>query len=151
MLSLGRSSGWWFGTAAAVFGFVYFIFLGSLPLAGLEVCFILLLIYGLLNQTRSIKMSKLLYVALICFLVTLYFLQKEASILELYIVVSFVLAVYFLADQKHILGWTIMLTAHISMAIFTFEKEQYIFSIFQVLSFFIALKTILKPYSKPNS
>jgi hypothetical protein len=75
-------------------------------------------------------------------LILLYFVLKKSTFLEFIISLDFILAIFFLAKKKSIIGWLIMLFGHFMMAYFTFQNQQHFFALMQVMSIFVALFAI---------
>jgi hypothetical protein len=142
LLSLNKKSGWQIGILASILAFFYFLSLKLYLLVGLELSFLSILVFGLINHGKEIKFKNLLYGLMFFIMVFLYFVLKNSTLIEFIISVCFILAIYFLANRNALSGWTIMLLGHLLMAYFTFTKNQYVFASLQILSCFVSLYAI---------
>jgi hypothetical protein len=143
-LSLEKKAGWQIGILASFLAIFYFISLKFYLLAGLEISFLAILIFGLLNHNKEPKNMNVLYILMFLILAFLYFVLKNSTFLEFIISLDFILAIFFLAKRKWTLGWLIMLIGHVLMAYFTFKKHQEVFALLQVLSCIVALYALSK-------
>jgi len=144
LLSLEKKSGWQIGILASSLAIFYFYSLDLYLLVGLEVGFMAILIFGLINHNQEIKYENLLYLVMIVLLVFLYFVLKNSTILEFLISLDFILAIFFLAKKKVLLGWIFMLLGHLMMAYFTYANHQTFFSTMQGFSVFVSLFAIYR-------
>lgn len=143
-LSLEKKAGWQIGILASFLAIFYFISLKFYLLAGLEISFLAILIFGLLNHNKELRNMNALYMLLFFILVFLYFVLKNSTFLEFTISLDFILAIFLLAKRKWMLGWITMLIGHILMAYFTYKKHQNVFALLQVLSCFVAIYALSK-------
>ena len=144
LLSLEKKSGWQIGILASSLAIFYFYSLDLYLLVGLEVGFMSILIFGLINHNQEIKYENMLYLVMILLLVFLYFVLKNSTILEFLISLDFILAIFFLAKKKVLIGWIIMLLGHLMMGYFTYTSQQTFFALMQFLSVFVSLFAIYR-------
>lgn len=144
LLSLEKKSGWQIGILASSLAIFYFYSLDLYLLVGLEVGFMSILIFGLINHNQEIKYENMLYLVMILLLVFLYFVLKNSTILEFIISLDFILAIFFLAKKKVFIGWIIMLLGHLMMGYFTYTSHQTFFALMQFLSVFVSLFAIYR-------
>jgi hypothetical protein len=144
LLSLGKKAGWQIGIIASTLAIFYFFTLKLYLLAGLEISFLTILVYGLENHNKTPKNSNLLYVLMSIILVFLYFVLKNSTLMEFIISFDFILAIFFLAKNKWTLGWIVMFVGHLLMAYFTFAKGQTVFATLQALSCFVAIYALAR-------
>lgn len=144
LLSLNKKSGWQIGILASILAVFYFSSLKMYLLVGLEVGFMAIQTFGLFNHKKEVKHENLLYFVMSLLVILLYFVLKNSPFLEFLISLVFILAIFFLAKKKIILGWGIMLLGHLMMAYFTFQNQQHFFAVMQVMSIFVALFAIWK-------
>jgi len=142
LLSLNKKSGWQIGILASILAVFYFFSLKMYLLVGLEVGFMAIQTFGLLNHKEEAKHENLLYLVMALLLILLFFVLKKSTFLEFIISLDFILAIFFLAKKKSIIGWLIMLFGHFMMAYFTFQNQQHFFAFMQVMSIFVALFAI---------
>jgi hypothetical protein len=150
LLSLNKKAGWQIGILASILAFFYFLSLKLYLLVGLELSFLSILVFGLINHGKELKFKNLLYGLMFFIMVFLYFILKNSTLIEFIISVCFILAIYFLANRNTLAGWIIMLIGHLLMGYFTFTKNQYIFASLQLLSCFVSIYAILN-YQKAQS
>jgi len=144
LLSLEKKSGWQIGILASCLAIFYFYSLDLYLLVGLEVGFMAILIFGLINHNQEIKYENMLYLVMIFLLIFLYFVLKNSTLLEFLISLDFILAIYFLAKKKDLVGWIFMLLGHFMMGYFTYTNQQTFFAIMQFLSVFVSLFAIYR-------
>jgi hypothetical protein len=142
LLSLDRKSGWQIGIVASSLAAWYFFSLNLYLLVGLEVGFMCILIFGLVNHGKELKYENILYVLMLLLLVFLYFVLKNSTFLEFLISTDFILAIYLLAKKKKTLGWLFMALGHLLMGYFTYHNKQYFFAIMQLLSIAVSFFAI---------
>jgi hypothetical protein len=144
LLSLEKKSGWQIGILASCLAIFYFYSLDLYLLVGLEVGFMAILIFGLINHNQEIKYENMLYLVMIFLLIFLYFVLKNSTLLEFLISLDFILAIFFLAKKKDLVGWIFMLLGHFMMGYFTYTNQQTFFAIMQFLSVFVSLFAIYR-------
>ncbi len=144
LLSLEKKSGWQIGILASSLAIFYFYSLDLYLLVGLEVGFMAILIFGLVNHNQELKYENMLYLVMISLMVFLYFVLKNSTILEFLISLDFILAIFFLAKKKVLIGWIFMLLGHLMMGYFTYINQQTFFAIMQVFSVFVSLFAIYR-------
>lgn len=144
LLSLDKKSGWQIGILASSFAIVYFFTIKLYLLVGLELGFMLILIFGLINHGKEIKNQNVLYIVMFSILIFLYFVLKNSTFLEFLIALDFIVAIFFLAKKKPISGWSFMLIGHILMAYFTHQNNQTFFATMQVMSVFVSAFAIFR-------
>ena len=144
LLSLEKKSGWQIGILASCLAIFYFYSLDLYLLVGLEVGFMAILIFGLINHNQEIKYENMLYLVMIFLLIFLYFVLKNSTLLEFLLSLDFILAIFFLAKKKDLVGWIFMLLGHFMMGYFTYTNQQTFFAIMQFLSVFVSLFAIYR-------
>jgi hypothetical protein len=144
LLSLEKKSGWQIGILASCLAIFYFYSLDLYLLVGLEVGFMAILIFGLINHNQEIKYENMLYLVMIILLIFLYFVLKNSTLLEFLISLDFILAIFFLAKKKSLIGWIFMLLGHFMMGYFTYTNQQTFFAIMQFFSVFVSLFAIYR-------
>lgn len=143
LLSLEKKSGWQVGILASSLAIIYFFSLKLYLLMGLEISFLALMVYGFLNHSRPIGGKIYVYLIIATSLFFMFLIIKESRFMEFAISFFFIFALYFLAIKNWNAGWSLMVVAHALMAYYTFEKQQYVFSLMQGLSCFVAVYAII--------
>ncbi|HLO44163.1 MAG TPA: hypothetical protein VK175_07515 [Leadbetterella sp.] len=144
LLSLNKKAGWQIGILASSLAALYFFNLKLYLLVGLEVGFMSILIFGLVNHGKELKYQNILYIVMSVLLIFLYFVLKNSTLLEFLISLDFIVAIFFLAKKRTILGWAVMGLGHAMMAYFTYQNQQHFFAFMQILSIIVSIFAIYR-------
>ncbi len=148
LLKNDKRIAWITGIIASILSIFYFYFLGLNIYAGLEIGFIVLMIYGLMkNKTPRVENIINIFTGVFC--ISLGYLSFTGLLtgLELISSITPLLGVYYLAKNKNKVGWVLMVITCIITTVVVFEKGQIIFAIYQVISLILALYGLKKSYS----
>ena len=147
LLARNRRSGWMSGILIGLLSCVYFYFAGLRILAAAEFGFFFVMLYGYLQyDKRSSSRDHFVSIVLTFLLVgvSVFLFSGALTVLELVSSLSFIWGGYALALGKKLSGWLLLLSAHLSTSLASYEVGQLIFSSLQILSAMICVFALIE-------
>ncbi len=148
LLKNDKKIAWITGIIASILSISYFYSLGLTIYAGLEIGFIVLMLYGLVkNKTQRVENTINIFIGVFCLILGYLSFAGLLTALELISSITPLMSIYYLAKNKNKTGWILMVITCIITTYVVFEKGQFIFTAYQVVSLLLAIYGLKKSYS----
>ncbi len=148
LLKSDKKIAWVLGIVASVISIAYFYSIDLNIYAGLEVGFIVLMLYGLTKQkTQKVENFIVIFMGIFCLILAYLSFVGVLTVLELISSITPLMSIYYLAKDKLKIGWILMVITCLITTFVVFEKGQIIFALYQVISLLLALYGLKKSYS----
>ncbi|MEI8062308.1 MAG: nicotinamide mononucleotide transporter [bacterium] len=149
LLKNDKAIAWITGIIASILSISYFYSIGLHIYAGLEVGFIVLMLYGLVkNKTQKVENIINIFTGIFCLILGYLSFVGVLTFLELVSSITPLMAIYYLTKNKNKSGWVLMVITCIITTFVVFEKGQIIFAIYQVVSLILAIYGLKKSYAR---
>lgn len=146
LLLRNQSSGWTSGMAIGLVSSVFFFLIGLKILAFAELGFFFVMLYGsLAKEKRSNLHALAVNVVLTCAttVLAIALFTGELTVYQVISSFSFIWGGYALAVSRRLLGWLLLLAAHIATAYASEMAGQVIFAGLQVLSALVCIIALI--------
>ncbi len=151
LLKNDKKIAWIIGIIASVISIFYFYLIGLNIYAGLEIGFIVLMLYGLTKRkTQRVENFIIIFMGVFCLFLAYLSFVGFLTLLELVSSITPLISIYYLAKNKNKTGWIFMVITCLITTFVVFEKGQVIFATYQVISLLLALYGLKKSYSKTS-
>ncbi len=147
LLKKDKTIAWVTGIVASVLSIIYFYIVGLNIYSGLEIGLTVLMLYGLMkNKTRRVENIITVFTGLLCIFLGYLSLSGFLTVLELVSSIIPLLAIYFLTNNKNKLGWMCMVATCLITTYVVFEKGQFVFAVYQIISLLLAIYGLVRSF-----